>query len=95
MEPCPKRRLSAEAAQAAIRAEKDVLREIARVLVVANEPIAQLMHRTAMPFDNEIECACTAGEARFDDPLSSSSDMDLVYILTFAFLLRIVGRCFH
>ncbi len=57
----------AEIPQAAIGAKEDFLRQVARVLVVADEPIAQLIHQPALPLDDEVEGAGAVGETRLDE----------------------------
>ena len=66
IEPGRQRRLTAKAAQAAIGAQEDILRQVARVLVVADETIAELVDRAAMTFDDQVEGAGPLGQAGLD-----------------------------
>src|SRR5262245_28350720 len=67
IQPRRNRRLAAKVLETAVRAQEHVLREIARVLVVGDEAIAQLVDRTAVPLDDQIEGACPAVETRGDE----------------------------
>src|SRR6266550_7400211 len=61
IEPRPERRLTLEIPEAAKRPEEDILREVAGILVVADETIAKLIDRSPMTFDDDIE---RTGQAR-------------------------------
>ena len=50
--------------QGAIGANEDVLRQIARVLMIAGEPIAQLVDVALVPLDEDVECGRLPAEAR-------------------------------
>src|SRR5262249_41177747 len=63
IEPRAERRLPFEIPQAPERAEEYVLRQIARVFVVADETIAELIHSPAMTLDDEIEGTRTSSQA--------------------------------
>ena len=58
--------MPAKPVQPPIGPEKDVLREVAGVLVIPDEAIAQLINRPPVPFDNEVERAGLAAQARGD-----------------------------
>ena len=66
VQPRGERRLPAELPQPAVRAEEHVLRQVAGVFVVADEAVAQLIHRAAMPLDDQVERAGPAGQAGLD-----------------------------
>src|SRR5262249_58092199 len=57
IQPCAERRLAFEVAKSAEGAKEDVLRQVARVFVIADETIAELINSTAMTLDDEVECA--------------------------------------
>src|SRR5580765_5934733 len=63
MKPRRERRSAAEAAQPAIHAEEHVLRQVARVFVVPDKSIAQLINLAPMPFDDDVEGATAPGAA--------------------------------
>src|SRR5690348_10109727 len=69
IEPRRQRRAAAKILQATERAEKHVLRQIARVLVVAHEPVAELIDRAAVPLDKQVESALASGKAGLDELL--------------------------
>ena len=69
IEPGAERRPRLETAQPAIRADEDVLRQIAGVLVVAHEAIAELVHLPPVALDDDVEGAGAAGEAGVDEGL--------------------------
>ena len=56
-----------ELAERAIRADERVLRQIARVLVIADEAKADLIDGAAMSFDDEIERVAAAVEGGLDE----------------------------
>ncbi len=64
IQPRAERGLALETMQASICADEDVLREIARVLVIAGEAITQLVDLPLVPFDDRIKCVATSAEAR-------------------------------
>ena len=59
-------RLSLESAEAAIRPNEHVLRQVARVFVVADEAIAELVDVALVPLDEHIERGHLPGPARLD-----------------------------
>ena len=67
------RRLAAETPQPSVRAQEHVLRQIARVFVVADEAVAQLIHGAPVALDDQVERAGPAGQARLDQRASSRS----------------------
>ena len=69
IEPCSKGRTRPETAQSAIRPDEDVLRQIAGVLVVAHEAVAELVHLPAVSLDDDVEGAGTAAERGVDEGL--------------------------
>ena len=50
----------------AIRADEHVLREVAGVLVVADEPVAELIDLPLVPLHDHVERLAASGEARLD-----------------------------
>ena len=50
--------------QAAVRPQEHVLRQVAGILVIADETIAELIDAAAMPLDDDVERAIMAAEAR-------------------------------
>ncbi len=56
--------MPAEVSQPAVGTQEDVLRQVAGVLVVADEPVAQLIDGALMPLDDDVERARPAAEAR-------------------------------
>src|SRR5262245_44925681 len=57
VEPGSQRRLTLESFQAFECPDEHILREIRRVFVISNVAIAELIHLTAMPRDDHVECA--------------------------------------
>ena len=51
----------------AIRPDEHILREVARVLVIADKPITQLIDLALVPLDDDVECLALPGEARLDE----------------------------
>ena len=64
VQPGGERAVPAEAADGTIRLQERVLRQVARVLVVADETVAELIDRAAMAFDDHIEGLATTGQER-------------------------------
>src|SRR5581483_1288641 len=58
--------LAAKASEAAIRAKEHLLGQIARVFVVADKTVTELIDAPAMALHDEVECLGAAGEARLD-----------------------------
>ena len=51
----------------AIRTDEHILRQIARVFVIAGKSIAQLVHLPLVPLDNDVERLAAAAAARVDE----------------------------
>ena len=66
IEPGAERRISLERAERAIRADERVLRQIARVLVIADEAKADLIHGATIALDDEVERGAMAVEGGLD-----------------------------
>ena len=66
VQPRPERGLALELAEAAVGANEDVLREIARVLVVPDEAVTQLIDVTLVPRDQRVERLPLPRKAGFD-----------------------------
>ena len=64
VQPRRQRRMPAKRLEAAIRAQEDVLRKVARVFVIVHEPVAEAVHRSPVSFDDQIERAGAPGETR-------------------------------
>ena len=62
MQPRRERRLPLEMSQALPRAHERILRQVAGVLVIVHEAIADLVDRAAMPLDDHIERLAVAGD---------------------------------
>ena len=67
IEPGAERRISLELAERAIGADERVLRQIARVLVIADEAKADLIDAPPIAFDDEIERVALAVEGGLDE----------------------------
>jgi hypothetical protein len=63
VEPRRERRVALESAQSAIRADEDVLRKIAGVLVGAHEPVAKLIDLALMASHDDVEGVAAPGKA--------------------------------
>ena len=60
------RRLPLEPCERAIRADEDILREIAGVFVVADEPVTELVDLPLVPLDDDVEGVAVPCDARGD-----------------------------
>lgn len=67
IKPSTQGRLPAELLEPAIGANKHILREVARILVVGDEPITQLINRATMPFDDDVEGLTMARQTGRDE----------------------------
>ena len=56
--------MPAEVPQSPVGTQEDVLRQVAGVLVIAHEPVTQLVDGALVPLDDEVERARPAAEAR-------------------------------